>query len=142
MLHGANEWYELHKHTDGYDFLLKAKATGNNVLRLDETPTQKTMRYYVATEGYDLTKLAPPTKPHSVGAFKKANGITNDEYFKYPTNVHNTLVHTKNQSKYSERVTSLQAGYKVMPCNHIRDFNPSNINMYWYLNEVNKLVIS
>ncbi|WP_085044344.1 hypothetical protein [Ensifer aridi] len=39
------------------------------------------------------------------------------------------------------RNISIQAGYSVQICDHVRDFDPANLNHDWYIKEAEKLVI-
>lgn len=39
------------------------------------------------------------------------------------------------------RNISIQAGYAVQICDHVRDFDPANLNRDWYIKEAEKLVI-
>jgi hypothetical protein len=39
------------------------------------------------------------------------------------------------------RNISVQAGYSVQICDHVRDFDPANLNHDWYVKEAEKLVI-
>lgn len=39
------------------------------------------------------------------------------------------------------RNISIQAGYSVQVCDHVRDFDPANLNHDWYVKEAEKLII-
>lgn len=39
------------------------------------------------------------------------------------------------------RNISIQAGYSVQICDHVRDFDPANLNHEWYVKEAEKLII-
>jgi hypothetical protein len=39
------------------------------------------------------------------------------------------------------RNISIQAGYSVQVCDHVRDFDPANLNHDWYIKEAEKLII-
>ena len=107
-----------------------------------EQPQQRVSRYVVAVQGGSLVKVSPPTKPHTVGTFKKAAKITDAEYFRYDPHVWNPAVHTKNQGQYVERRTGIEVGWKVEVLNDIRYVNASNINHDYYISEAHKLVDS
>lgn len=130
---------------DIMDFMLRTKTPhasklvlvdGNRV----EHPQQGVTRYFVAHRGGKLVKLSPPTKPHTVGTFKKKQKTTDAKYFEYDPMVWNGDVHTKNQSKNKERRDGITVGWNHEVCNDIRFINGSNLNHAYYITEAKKLV--
>jgi hypothetical protein len=111
LLEGAPVMETLQNWSDFFDFMLRLRATGNTKLVLDtgsqDEPLDKTVRYYVSTEGGGLFKIMPPL--------------------------------AKEPDKW--RRIGVQSGWKVTPCNDLREFNPlPPIDYRWYANEVSKLV--
>lgn len=146
LVHGANiEEYIRSPERDIMDFMLRTKTPQKSQLVLVddagiEHQQQRVTRYYAAHHGGNLFKLSPPTKPHTVGTFKKAQGVTDAEYFKHDPMVWTAGIHTKNQGRYVERRDGITVGWKVEPCNDIRYVNGSNINHDYYITEAHKLV--
>ena len=148
LVHGVSiEEFIRSPERDIMDFMCRAKVDRSSTLQLvaddgTEQPQQRVSRYVVAHQGGSLVKVSPPTKPHTVGAFKKAAKITDAQYFQYDPHVWNETVHTKNQGTYIERRTGIEVGWKVEVLNDIRYVNASNINHAYYISEAHKLVDS
>lgn len=143
IVNGIDVRATVYCHGDMFDFMLRAKAPRGSILRIGDEQCQRISRYYVAKDGAPLTKVMPPPKKFTVGNFKKANGTSDADYFKWHHqngNVWNEDIHTKNKSRYEERTIGLQKGYMVAECNHIRDFNWDNLNREYYVSEAMKLV--
>ena len=134
-------------HRDLFDFMLFARATGGSRLELDDgTQMGKTLRYYVAREGRGLRKIMPLPPEHTPGDYKRANGLT-DAYFRAVqaeiggSSVWDARIHTKNRSQYEpSKPTSIQAGWKVAPCNDMRAAARGNIDHAYYIAEARALV--
>ncbi|QWY83132.1 DNA polymerase protein [Rhizobium phage RHph_X2_24] len=149
MVHNVPPETFIAAHTDPFDFMLRIKVSRADALHLDGVPIQKTTRYYVARNGGSMVKISPPPKGATVGAFKRANGVSdalwkqvNDELAKTGVpNAWDVRIHTKNKSRYEMRETAIEAGYKVSICNDINDFRFDNINREWYIQEAKKLII-
>lgn len=125
-----------------YDFMCKVKVGRSDLLLHGGNPIQKTSRYYISINGYDLVKQAPPVG--TPGAYKRRNGVSEHEYNRIMAETGgqwDERVCTKNKSVYEERETNQAAGYKTSICNDINDFNFNNVNYEWYINEANKLII-
>lgn len=128
--------------TDPYDFMLRAKVGKSDQLLHGGSPIQKTSRYYVSINGQPLVKTSPPSGPE--GAYKRANGISEAEYNRVMQETNwqwDERVCTKNQSRYEQRDTNFQAGYKTSICNNVKDFDFANINYDWYILEAKKLIV-
>ena len=129
--------------TDPFDFMIKAKMKGRDVLMLDDERQQKTSRYYVAKQGGELYKIAPPVKGAAVGQWKRKNGITDQYYHQVLREVGDQWderIHTKNKSTYQNRRTELQKGYQCAMCNKASNFDFNNLNYQYYIDQANKLI--
>jgi hypothetical protein len=124
---------------------------------------QNITRYYIGVEGGSLTKVCPPVKGATVGAWKRATKLTDHFYQTVldELNAGNAMgdfaelapyeldsnglpwderINTKNRSKYKIRRMGVNAGQLVAPCNDIRDADRNNINFDYYIAEARKLV--
>lgn len=125
-----------------FDFMCRIKVNKSDNLFLNGQPIQKTSRYYVSTDGHEMIKSSPPTG--TIGSFKKKNGVTEEEYTRIMTDSSgewDERVCTKNKSKYEQRNTTIESGYKLTLCNNVKDFSFDNINYEWYTKEAGKLII-
>ena len=142
MMQGVDPETYIKMCKDPYDFLINVKIKKNDTLMWGDQEMQKNTRYFVSNTGADLIKYA---KPKGVlGAYKKANGITDQLYKQVMTETGgqwDERVCTKNQSKYEISKTNLQAGQKVVVANDIADFDFNNVNYAWHLEEARKLIL-
>lgn len=133
-------------HADPFDFVSRVKVKRSDDLFLNGVEIQRTSRYYVAVNGYDLIKRSPPAKDYVIGNYCKKNGVSEHEYNSImatlPPNTHDERIHTKNKSRYKMREDNVEAGWKVCECNDMNDFRFDNINWNYYVSEANKLLIS
>lgn len=144
MVHGKPIETFIREWPDDFDFMLREKIKRSDILQLDGIEQQKTFRYYMGMVGGSLRKIAPPTHPERMGWFKPGAKTNEAHYIAWHEawgNVHNPDIHTKNKSVYEDRISNIQAGFKVVECNHTARFDRSNINYEWYINEARKLVI-
>lgn len=142
MIHGINIEQFIRMCTNPYDFMLGIKTRGGDSIYWGNQKLGKNTRYYVSTDGFPMVKHAPAMG--AVGAFKKANGISDAEYDRVMRETGgqwDVRVCTKNKSKYELRESQVQAGYNLTICNHVKDFRFENINYTWYVQEASKLVI-
>lgn len=142
MIYGIEPRTFLSIHGDKFDFMCRIKVGRSDKLLLNGVEIQKTSRYYVAKQGGNLVKVSPPTGP--LGAFKRKTGVTEYQWQKRMTETGGQwceTVCTKNKSQYEQRETAIEAGYRVAICNDANDFNWSNVNYEWYIEEARKLVI-
>ncbi|AHJ10731.1 putative DNA polymerase [Rhizobium phage vB_RglS_P106B] len=135
--------------TNPYDFMLRIKVGRVDQLILNRNPIQKTTRYYVAKQGGMMAKVSPPAKGAQIGAYKRANGVSDLTWFAVNAELEaqgrpndwDARIHTKNKSKYEMRENAIEAGYKVAICNDIGDFRFDNLDYAYYLEEAKKLLI-
>lgn len=130
----------IYSHHDPFDFMCRAKVDRSSKLYIDETEVQRITRYYVALNGDNMRKVSPPAGP--VGEFKRKNGISDYEWSQRPQDGSwSEAHHTKNRSRYVQRETAIEAGYKVAECNLASRFDFGNVNYQWYIDAARKLVI-
>ncbi len=142
MINGTDIEYYIKTCFNPFDFCQAIKTRGSDKLIWGDDTLQKNTRYYVSTTGNPLIKRMPPKGV--VGAYKKANGISDAEYDRVMQETGgewDVRVCTKNKSKHTIRETGLVAGYLTTPVNDINCFNWSNVNYDWYINEAKKLLI-
>lgn len=148
MVHGVPPEQFIPQCTNPYDFMCRIKVKKSDELYLNGVDVQKTSRYYVAKNGGDMVKVAPPSGPE--GRYKRKPGITEAEYLRVMNETGwqwDARVNTgkandpSSQTKYEQRNTSIQAGYKVAICNHVDEFRFDNINYDWYIEQAKKLII-
>jgi hypothetical protein len=112
LLEDAHPIDTLRNWPDFMDFMLRLRARGDTRLVREvggsDEPLDKTVRYYVSTEGGQLFKIMPPL--------------------------------AKNPTVW--RRIGVQSGWKVTPCNDLREFKPMPpIDYRWYADEVEKLTL-
>lgn len=143
MVHGYPVESFIRSHTDPFDFMLRAKVGRADQLLWGDSEQQRLTRYYISNDGQPLVKRSPPAGVP--GAFKRRNGLSDADFHRIsaevPDGAWDERIHTKNQSRYEDRRTNLQAGFTVSICNNASDFSFSNLNYDWYVNEARKLVI-
>lgn len=130
-------------HDDAYDFLLRTKVPRSSKLMWGDEQVSNIVRYYVSTDGKQLTKVAPSRGVP--GEFKRANKIPDKLYSSVMAEigpgVWDARVHTKNKSRYEETEdTNIHAGWGVTLCNDLHGHSFDNINEQWYVQEAEKLV--
>jgi hypothetical protein len=142
MVHGIEPETYIRVHSDPFDFMCRARATQGSSLVLGGAPVQRTFRYYVAREGAPLVKISPPAGP--AGAWKRRNGVSETDYNRRMAETGGEwceTVCTKNRSKYEQRETAVEAGWKVADCCDASRFRFDNVDYAWYVNEAKKLII-
>lgn len=131
---------------DRFDFMIRAKVNRGSNLFIGDRPVQSMQRYYIARRGAPLRKVSPPVAGATPGDWKRKNGISDAEYHRIkgdlPAGQWDARIHTGNKSKYEDRETSFQAGWLVADCNVANDFNWSNVDYRWYIEEARKLIIT
>lgn len=141
MTHGVDIEQFIRLSTNPYDFLCAVKVKRSDRLIWGDKQVQRNTRFYVSTGGANLVKQMPPSG--EIGAYKKANGISDHEYTRIMRETNGAWdgrVCTKNKSRYETRETAVMAGHTVKICNDINDFNWSDINYDWYIQEAKKLL--
>ncbi len=142
MVHGVDPEQFIRLTTNPFDFMCRIKVKRSDALLWGGQKIQRNTRYFVATEGKPLVKVSPPVG--TVGAFKKASGVADYEYHRVMTETGgqwDARVCTKNRSTYEQRETAIQAGFAVKICNDVEDFDFSQVNYDWYVQEAKKLII-
>jgi len=141
MVHNVPPEQFLTIHRDPFDYMLRYKCPRGSSLFIGDRKVQNMTRYYIAENGSPMKKISPSLGP--VGEFKRNRTCTQAEWDARPVNgQHDERIHTKNKSKYVERVLGINIGYNVAECNVAGDFDFSNINREWYLAEIQKLIIT
>ena len=132
MVHGIDPEVIIRGHTDPFDFMLRAKVGRADRLLLGDREVQRVTRYYVSTQGEQMVKVSPPVAGGVIGQWKRANGVTKAEYDRVMTETGgewDERVCTKNRSKYIERRTTIQSGWKLRECNDATTFDLSLIHI-------------
>lgn len=151
LLNNVDPYDFILNHKDGFDFLLKVKVKRDSKLVLtddngNDREIQPVTRYYVAKNGYTMSRLSPPPTGHKDGEFKRRNGISDYEYLKItkeiPPGTWDERIHTKNKSVYGTRRDTFHStgNYKVCECNSIKFFDPANLDLSFYVEETHKLI--
>lgn len=129
--------------TNPFDFMLRYKAVGSSKLFIGETKQLKTVRYYISISGEPMKKVSQPKG--EIGQYKRANKLTdkffNDIIKEIGKDVWDERIHTKNKSKYAIVTGSIQAGWLVKQCNIATNFDWSDVNWKYYIDEAKKIVI-
>lgn len=130
---------------DPFDFMIREKAKGQTKIYIGDQQCQRTVRYYVSTAGASMRKVSPPKG--EPGEFKRKNSITDEFYRSVKSMIvkgsWDERIHTKNRSVYAaEDVTAVQSGWKVRDCSRASDFNWSDLDYSYYVEEVKKILIT
>ena len=144
MVHGVDPETIIRGHTDPYDFMLRAKVGRSDKLFIGDQEQQRVTRYYISRSGEPMVKVSPPVAGGVIGQWKRANGVTKAEYERVMAETGgewDERVCTKNKSRWTERRTMIQAGWKVRECNDAADFDWSDLDYSYYVAEARKLVI-
>jgi hypothetical protein len=144
MVHGIPPEIFIAAHTDPYDFMIKCKVNRSDQLLLGGVEQQRVTRYYMARDGQELVKVSPPVAGGVIGQWKRANGVTKAQFDARMVETDGQWcdsVCTKNRSKYTERRTAIQAGWKVAVCNVASDFSFDRLDREWYVSEARKLIV-
>lgn len=144
MVQGVPPEVFIRCHTDPFDFMLKEKVGRSDTLTIGGVPQQRVTRYYIAQDGQEMAKISPPVAGGVIGQWKRANGVTKAQYEARMAETggeYCDTVCTKNKSRYTERRTAIQAGWKVAECNVASSFRFDRLNYEWYVSEAKKLII-
>lgn len=129
--------------TNRFDFMLRYKTPKGTKVYIGDTLCPKTVRYYVSKTGEPMKKVANPKGP--IGAFKRRNGLTDTYYNQIlnslPPDTWDERIHTKNKSKYAIQETSIENNYKVKICNKASEFDWSDVDYDYYIEQTKKLLI-
>lgn len=165
LVHGQCIRDFIEKHNDIFDFMLRTKVGRQDRLVMrtggNEKDIQKISRYYISTapNAGALFKIAPPAKGYQVGQWKRATKLTDEFYNAVRAELRvmdlsnvpaceldstglpwDERINTKSRTKYEMRETGYHVGYMVEECNDIRKARRENINIDYYVAEVEKLV--
>lgn len=144
MVNGTDIETYIRACRDPFDFACTIKTRKSDTLRWAGQETQGTCRYYVSTDGGELVKSAPPPKKYKLGAYKKAQKITDREYNRVMNEVNwawDKRVCTKSQGVYEITHKKVVSGNLTTLINNMDAFRFENICYDWYVNEAHKLVI-
>ena len=150
MVYGINPETFIRAHTDPFDFMLRVKADRASRLELGGQRVQNTTRYYVARNGAPLVKISPPPAGHSVGQYRRKNGVTVAQYnavMQETGGAWDARVCTGKAEKpdtwgrYTDRTTAIEAGWMIADCNDMDSFAFANVNYDYYVQEAKKLII-
>jgi len=145
MVHSIDPETYIRAHSDPFDFMCRMRATTGSKLFLGGQPIQSTTRYYVALDGAAMTIVRPPPAGRQIGEWKMAPKISKAEYDRVMAETGgqwDARVCTKNQSKYENTTTAVEAGWKIAECNDARNFRFDNVNYDYYVAEAKKLIIA
>ena len=146
LVHGADIVQAVHAHPDIMDFMIRGKVPRASRLIMERDDViiilPNTIRYYVSTTGGYLFRIMPPPPGCKVGAWKRANSISEYQYREVMHEVGDgwdERIHTKNRSTYQERKTALDKGWTVTDCSNMNSFH-GDIDYNYYISEVKKIV--
>ena len=129
MVHGVPVEEFIYNHADGYDFILRAKAPSSAYLRLmnegdaDAPLTgERENAIYNATAGTKLQKVTRYFISREGGELQK-------------------VMQPLARAPQRDRVIAINKGWKVTLCDDIADFDGTQIDYDWYIQEARKLVI-
>ena len=143
MLHNVPPEIAIRTLTDPFDFMLRYKTQGDATVYLGEKAMLRTVRYYVSTAGEKMKKIAKPKG--EIGAYKRKNKLI-DEFFNQvlaslPPDTWDARIHTGNKSRYTMAVTNIENGRLVKCCNLATDFNWSDVDFDYYIEEARKIIL-
>lgn len=123
MLKGTPTHEFVGRHEDAFDFMMLGKAPGGSRLVCAwaggvDTPLQSTTRYFIAKHGPRLVKIMPPLPKVVAKWAVEQPGVP-----------------------VPERRMGIDVNWNVGICNHIRDWDWSNLERQYYIEEAEKLVI-
>lgn len=154
-------------HKDDYDFMCRAKVPRSNKLVMRwpeydgvELELNSIIRYFVSNSGGTLVKIAPPTG--ELGTWKRAAKVSDtvysqviaellfDESIPFSDGIKREYdsagipwderIHTKNRSKHDKREMGICVGQRVTDCSNVKNFDRSNVNYDYYVEQAEKLV--
>jgi len=117
------------EHEDIRDFLIHSRTKRGDRHEWDDVKQQKTLRYYISTDGLPLFKIMSPNK-NKKGAL--------DRFREKVANQLDIFSIIEDKPEYSERRNRLSAGYLATIMNKLT--KASNINYQFYIDEANKIV--
>lgn len=129
--------------SDPFDFMMRYKTPAGAKVFIGDKQMPKTVRYYVSTKGEPMRKVATPKG--EIGQFKRKNKLTDAFFNKVMSeigpNKWDERIHTANRKTYEQVVTSIESGRLVKNCNLASNFDWSDVDYDYYLEEIKKLEI-
>ena len=157
LVHGKDIREFITSHRDPFDFMLRAKVPRNSTLIMQwkewgaEQQLQHITRYFIARSGGTLVKRSPPTG--EPGTWKRKNGVSDEMFHTVMREIAgqsgecdsagtpwDARIHTGNKSRHEQRELGISVGWKVMECANADDFDWSQLNYEYYIQEAEKLV--
>jgi len=154
----AIEQYHIYGHkpedivrmsTDPFDFMMRYKTQGEDVVSIDGKPQPRTLRYYVSKKGGVGLKTSPPRGP--AGQYKRKNSLTDEFYNRIlkeiGMGVWDERIHVgkagkpATQTKYDIVETSIEKGWLIKECNVADRFDWDDVDYDYYVEQINKLKI-
>lgn len=157
LVRGEDIAHFIRNHRDPFDFMLRAKVPRNSqlVMRWPEWDAEQELqhitRYFISRNGGALVKVSPPTG--EPGTWKRKPRVTDEMYHAVMREIAgrggevdtagtpwDERIHTGNRSKHDTREMGINAGWRVTECADAADFNWSELNYDWYIEQARKLV--
>jgi len=133
-------------------FCMRSKCDRNSKIVLNkdgvDTDLQRITRYHASYDGGELVKVMPPT-PAQIELYKTGDHYQHETTGVYevkkpgvkPTSGKFKPVPTHERMEAPNRRERLEATCKVYPCNNLSDFDWDALNVEYYIEEANKLVV-
>ena len=149
MVDGVSVREFIYNHTDAYDFMLRSKATGKTRQRLlmegeQDTPPRPEINEAGTPVGHtdkDGTFIRHTVFEPDAGQWLQKM----TRYYMAKNHGGNLqMIHQPapaSKEKRKQRVIGKHVGWKVAICDEVKDFDPSNVDFEWYIQEAEKLVI-
>lgn len=138
----------IYNHSDGFDFLLRSKATGKTKQRLFPKGSSDTPAYLEVDEnGQQVGHDDKDGKFIHHHVFEPDAGVFLQKMTRYYIAKDGSplqMIHAAapaSKEKRKHRIIGKHVGWDVAICDDISDFDPTNINFEWYIAEAEKLVI-
>ena len=139
-------------HTDAFDFMLRSKCTGKTRQRLlpsgsEDSPPSPEMMIDADGHPYQKTHTDAKGKIHKHVIFEPDAGQWLQKLTRYHIAKRGAPLQMIYQPAPSapmrrkQRIVGQNVGWEVAVCDDIDDFDPTNINYQWYIEEAEKLVI-
>lgn len=152
LVRGENIEDFIRNHKDPNDFCLRTKIRRSDQLVLvkdgKETELQRITRYYAAKDGGKFIKVMPHL-PKQLQKWCEGDHYRHKKTGQYEvrnpgqkpsSGMYELVPVEQRQPLPPRRTSSIESGYDVAECNDIGDFNWTNVNYDYYINEARKLV--
>lgn len=134
LLHGVNVEQFIREWKDPFDFMLRTKVRRSDQLFWGDDPVQRVTRYYVSTNGRELSKVIPAKG--IIGHYKRARGMNHHEW---DDTVWIPSLHTKNKSTWQDTCTAVEAGRLITIANNFNGML-DNVDYQYYIEKAYKLI--